>query len=420
MKDYFEWHQQSILELDQLASENHYNHSQIIPILLRRNQEYFSNVNLTLPLSTQPSASPLPKHPVQFLILRCNVKDRCGGFADRIKPLPVFLAAAAKSHRLLLIRWQRPAPLQEFLIPNELNWTAPAWLEEAIFNRRRLRNNVSFDVFQSGTQLLRHVAPHHQHNPMVLEGKIQDANGGEGIYNAMVLQEANGSLTNTIHAGINQPQLEPFFDFGTDLLARYQPIYHDIFHSMFLPSPPVATIIANTLHAMNLTPGEYVSAHHRAGLEVKKARHKKDHAPENLAKAGINAVNCASRFNLKPGEPIFYATDSQVSMQAVREYALQNNRSIVTFEQPLDENGNPPPNLHIEKAQDWKDRQPSDFFATFVDFLLLGSGRCTTYGGGGYGKFASMLSYNSSCIIDHSRKKTVCDWQPAAAATTAR
>jgi hypothetical protein len=28
-------------------------------------------------------------------------------------------------HRIFLIPWQRPAPLQEFLVPNHDDWTAP-------------------------------------------------------------------------------------------------------------------------------------------------------------------------------------------------------------------------------------------------------------------------------------------------------
>jgi hypothetical protein len=405
MKDYFQWHRRMRQEIDELATENHYNSSQISPIILQRNQKYFEQVNLTLPMTLQQS---LPKHPIQFLILRCNVKDRCGGFADRIKPLPVFVAAAAKSHRILLIRWQRPAALQEFLIPNELNWTSPTWLEEAIFQRRRLRNNLTVDFFQSGAKLQRYLDPDNQPRTMVLEGKIQDANGGEGIYNSMVLGERDNTAATS---GINQPGQEPYFDFSSDSsTARYNPIYHDVFHAMFLPSPPVTKIIDSALRQMNLIPGRYAAAHHRAGLEVKRARNKHKHEPAALQSAGINAVNCASHL-LRPDEPIYFATDSQVSMQAVREYALEHNRSIVTFEQPLHEDGNPPPNLHIEKAQDWKDRPPSDFYPTFVDFLVMGSGRCMSYGGGGFGKFASMLSYNSSCIIDHSRKNTICDWK---------
>jgi hypothetical protein len=348
----------------------------------------------------------LPR-PVQFLILRCNINDRCGGFADRIKPLPVFLAAAAKSHRILLIRWQRPAPLQEFLIPtDELNWTSPIWLEEAIFHRRQLHNNLTLETFPSGTKLMRLIDPDHQQT-LVLEGKIQDSNGGEGLYNELVLREGKKN-SKELSEGINRPSHQPFFDFSTDTVARYNPIFHDVFHSFFQPSPPVAQIIHNTLQSMNLTVGNYVSAHFRAGLEVKRGpKFKKE--PGYVAQAAVLAVNCSS--SLLPGWPIYFATDSHVALQAVREYARDQNRSIVTYEQPLDvDSGNPPPNVHIEKTEDWQSRPPSDFYPTFVDFLVMGSGRCMAYGGGGFGKFAGMLSYNSSCIIDHSQKNTICEW----------
>ncbi|KAG7340961.1 hypothetical protein IV203_030572 [Nitzschia inconspicua] len=406
MKAYFAWHRQSTEHLEQLARQHDYQSSSIIAHIQRRNAEYFMMTTASQNNSNSSQYSILP-HPIQFLILRCNVKDRCGGFADRIKPLPVFLAAAAKSHRILLIRWQRPAPLQEFLVPTELNWTSPKWLEDAIFHRRSLRNNLTLDTFSSGTKMMRLLDPDHQQT-FVLEGKIQDANGGEGLYNELVLREAAKNDTELSH-GINRPNQQPYFDFRSDSVARYNPIYHDVFHSVFQPSPPVATIIHQTLQAMNLTPGNYISAHFRAGLEVKRGpKFKKD--PTYLAEAGVRAVNCSSL--LQPGWPIYFATDSRVSLQAVRDYARRRHhqRSIVTFEQPLDVDGTPPPNLHIEKAEDWQTRPPSDFYPTFVDFLVMGSGRCMAYGGGGFGKFAGMLSYNSSCIIDHSRKNTVCGW----------
>jgi hypothetical protein len=383
------------------------------------------------------------QHPIQFLILRCNINDRCGGFADRIKPLPVLLAAAAKSHRIFFIRWQRPAPIQEFLLPTpNLNWTIPTWFEDAIHHHRRRRQgrlfndehttrhnySLTVDTFLGGTKLMRLIAdPDHQET-FVFEGKIQDSNGGEGLYHELIHQE--GRQTD-LSLGINQPTQHPYFDFTTDTVARYQPIYHDLFYSIFRPSLPIVNLVDQTLQSMNITPGRYVSAHFRAGLEVKRAPKFKKQSTY-LTQMAIRAVNCSS--HLLPGWPIYFASDSHIALQAVRDYAQHNHLPIVTYQQQqqqqhlllptpiIDNDGQqqqrtlppplllPPPNLHIEKTKDWDRRPPSDFYPTFVDFLVMGNGRCMGYGGGGFGKFAGMLSYNSSCLVDHSRGNQECDW----------
>ena len=39
--------------------------------------------------------------------------------------------------------------------------------------------------------------------------------------------------------------------------------------------------------------------------------------------------------------------------------------------------------------------------STFVDLYLAGNGNCVTYGRGGFGRFASLLSFNVSCNVKH-------------------
>jgi hypothetical protein len=480
-----------------LARKHDYQSSKIIAAILQQNEAFFfqnyttntfsttenpmneqinttttrqstppSSSSLSTSLSSLPPHHPQPQSPhsppppIQFLILRCNIQDKCGGFADRIKPLPVLLAAAAKSHRIFGIRWQRPAPLQEFLVPTQyVNWTVPTWLEEAIqqqqlqkqqrkqkqkqyqrtipfldehYNNHSQSLLLTVETFFGGTKLMRLIDPDHQQT-VVLEGKIQDSNGGEKLYHELVIREGQKTRSE-LSLGINQPNGHVFFDFSTDPVARYQPIYHDLFHYVFRPSVPIANLVHHTLQSMNLTPGRYVSAHFRAGLEVKRGpKFKKD--PTYLAQAAIRAVNCSSAM-LLPGWPIYFATDSQVSLQAVRDYAQHYHRPIVTYEQQQQQQQSsssksaldnheqlqqpqssssssslPLPNLHIEKTVDWDRRPPSDFYSTFVDFLVMASGRCMAYGGGGFGKFAGMIGYNSSCILDHSHMDSVvCEW----------
>jgi hypothetical protein len=77
MKDYFDWHQ------DQLA--NHLN-----------KENWASH---------------------RYLVIRCLESEVCGGASDRLSSIPKFVRVASMSKRLLFIKWTKPAPLEEFLVP---------------------------------------------------------------------------------------------------------------------------------------------------------------------------------------------------------------------------------------------------------------------------------------------------------------
>jgi hypothetical protein len=68
----------------------------------------------------------------RFLIMRClDVDIACGGASDRLQSVPAMLMLANMTGRMLFIKWNRPVPLQEFLVPPEgsLDWTIPDWLD---------------------------------------------------------------------------------------------------------------------------------------------------------------------------------------------------------------------------------------------------------------------------------------------------
>jgi hypothetical protein len=55
---------------------------------------------------------------LRFLIMEClDAHASCGGTSDRLKPLPSLLRVAHIFNCFLLIRWIRPAKLEEFLLP---------------------------------------------------------------------------------------------------------------------------------------------------------------------------------------------------------------------------------------------------------------------------------------------------------------
>lgn len=108
------------------------------------------------------------------------------------------------------------------------------------------------------------------------------------------------------------------------------------------------------------------------------------------------------RFNSQGG-PVYFASDSKVAVTAAVQYGQENNHTIVSFDGPEP--------VHIEK--EWEGRNISEFYSIFVDLYLMGNGRCVAFGRGGFGRYALMMGYNSTCEIRYVYKgrKRTCSWK---------
>lgn len=62
---------------------------------------------------------------IRFLISRCLSRDKCGGASDRLQDMPYNIMLANQTNRLLLIKWEKPAALEHYLVPPKggINWT---------------------------------------------------------------------------------------------------------------------------------------------------------------------------------------------------------------------------------------------------------------------------------------------------------
>lgn len=63
---------------------------------------------------------------VRFLVSRCLLPDKCGGASDRLQDMPYNLILANRTSRVLLVRWEKPAPLEHYLVPppvHGIDWT---------------------------------------------------------------------------------------------------------------------------------------------------------------------------------------------------------------------------------------------------------------------------------------------------------
>lgn len=64
---------------------------------------------------------------IRFLISRCLINDHCGGASDRLQDMPYNLMIANQTQRVLLIKWEKPARLEHYLVPpaGGIDWTIP-------------------------------------------------------------------------------------------------------------------------------------------------------------------------------------------------------------------------------------------------------------------------------------------------------
>lgn len=185
----------------------------------------------------------------------------------------------------------------------------------------------------------------------------------------------------------------------------FNEIFHDVWRVFFTPSPPIAKKIKKEMSRQGLAPGEYAAAHLRAlyAQEVRSAGQTKIWTR--------NAVNCATK--LRPGRPIFFASDSKIASDYSVIYGEKMNGTVVTHD------NNPDPPLHLDKAENFSDtsvaRRPvSDYHDTFIDLYLIALSRCVFLTKGGYGHWGLLIGGNTTCAMRFKRGKgkilNPCNW----------
>lgn len=251
-------------------------------------------------------------------------------------------------------------------------------------------------------------------------------------------------------------------DIDIEIDMIYKTYYHDMFRMLFRPSPAVATLIEYEMNISNLQPGNYSVAHYRSLYEyetkaniIEKNRNddSKSTLPsfDEIYRRTINAIHCA--YQLLPGRPIYFASDNPLANQIALSYAANISRGIlsststtssnftntfgsdglkvVTMTNPFSKNTT----LHLDRAsrsamtttrnvdvhsgggpvetglsssgaQNHHHHPPLEaYYDTFVDLLIAGNGRCVTYGHGGFGRWANILSFDPDCGLDHIKNR---------------
>ena len=306
----------------------------------------------------------------KYLVMTCTKRSHsCGGVSDRLKPLPFVVLQAFASHRLLLIYWNKPALLEEYLVPPDegVDWRVPDWLIP------KLNFSSQQDVTYQTDDLMNYLNGYGK-SRVVVKTRIQSPSAGEGLY----AEQLGGTST-------------------------YQTVYHELFRAFFRPSPRLQSKIQSQMNRFGLVPGQYASAHLRAMYGNREWRD-----PRETIRITVNAINCASE--LYPGGPVYFAADIKFAIEIALAYGQQRHLPVVA----LTEMKKDP--LHLDKDDQWRIRDPSAYDDTFLDLLLLGSSRCVAYSNGGYGSFGQLLSYDSNCTVRYFRRRHItrnCTWTHA-------
>mmetsp|Transcript_7887 Transcript_7887/g.19018 ORF Transcript_7887/g.19018 Transcript_7887/m.19018 type:complete len:882 (-) Transcript_7887:30-2675(-) len=312
---------------------------------------------------------------MRLLIMEClDTHESCGGTSDRLKPLPSLIRMAHISNRFLLIHWTRPAKLEEFLLPPKggMDWRVPDWLHPLLIG-------YSFESPKAVDP-----RPSIQSKHQSISVRYQSYDAGQGWYD---------SEKNTVEATFNE-------------------LYHDIWRVFFTPALPIAKAIKAFMSENGLVPGHYSSAHVRVLYALKTT------PIPRIMRWTKNGLNCAS--HLRPGKPIFLASDSHQATQIAEEYAKKRNTTIHIHP------NNPDPPLHLDKGEDINDhstprRPPSDYYDTFIDLYIMAFGQCVFISKGGYGHWANLIGGNTTCIYKQKRAKkgisNPCNWTFAADTT---
>jgi hypothetical protein len=319
-----------------------------------------------------------------FLILRCTTQDRCGGLSDRLTSIPLFLFLAASTNRVLLLRWDRPFALEEFLVPGPMmNWSVPEDLQ-TILDNITSSSVYSKRVYFDGPRAKKLISAANKSALWLVEGNVNTS--GERLFR---------DLVSTIQQQDTRIQKDD---------EDYTTFYHEMFPALFSPTPPLQRLVDVYMKELKLVANQYTVAHYRSKYPGEPYR--KTWNLTILEETVINAVHCAS--SLAPSLPVYVASDAVAALQAVQRYTKErpnSNRSIVShldisrtkYSEVTLLPEEDPPHLNFDSHS-----HPSGFYSIFLDLLIMASSRCVSSGAGGFGRLGSFLSFNASCQVAHS------------------
>eukprot|EP00979_Chaetoceros_neogracilis_P018810 scaffold11238_cov297-Chaetoceros_neogracile.AAC.2 len=371
---------------------------------------------------TDPNAPPV-------LVRTCL--GLCGGLHDRLGQLPLDLYLANQTKRVLLIKWIKPQPLEEFLIPpsDGIDWVFPS------------------DVEGWGTKCntLNLCAKQVRVQPQILGNNV-DSKERKSISFQFIVEEGikqlNGKLkdikavTYQILGHLDEDYLEQRLrELGETDMIHGTASFGNIFRKFFQPHPNVQNQIDEANKKYCLVPGEYSVCHCRV-------RHPKAYKTgetfdgkyiANADKLGLpfegrfrdlavdlasRAIQCTATLPDVDNHPIYFMADESELVRYLTRHLM--NATYISehadwFDDPHSTNSTAKEimshhhvvardqdikNAHIDKN---KGRPPEEYYGTFVDLYLGIQARCVVFGVGNYALFASKLG-GRNCKMRYAKE----------------
>jgi hypothetical protein len=349
----------------------------------------------------------------KVMIQHCYRRGKCGGLYDRIKYLPSDILLAAMSQRVLLIKWRYPYPLEEFLTPNLLNWTAPTSLQFRSVNRyldnMTLGQRDHIDALEARIHATRRI-------------RIVGAFRGD----------MNRILTEVLHT-----RQETDFVHNTST-------YGTLWRALFRPSPLLRTHLVRSLRTLHLQPRQYQAAHVRArhpgrtGYAITNADGTNADAAgldfagpfrDSVIADGVRAVQCAlkaasSNTTTAFNKPVYFYSDSDDLVRYMQSHYSNNSTTATADGNSVSDNATDPNvpatndtlpttahsqklvvvsrpitgrTVHLDLQQGFP---VESYVETFVDLYIAALAQCVVYGVGNYGYLASRIS-GTDCALAH-------------------
>ena len=362
-------------------------HNEGIPLWLMEYFAWHKEMRLTFP------DRQLFEHPDAPKILVRVCVWQCGGLNDRLSGLPLDIYIANSSRRVLLLKWTFPFNLEEFMVPDAINWTVPS--------------GVGLDGNKE-IKLIPQFAYHRGGGPGMLEAIAQVCTGNLATKKVVRSSCLAGD--------------------GEVAYLQESPIIGYIFQSFFQPSPPVQAKMNHISKTYNLVHGLYTAVHcrirhpkgvprcqglvgreggpaDRSGLSFQQNFTRGKCKPNEkgllvgtykdfAVTIATHAIDCAHHISPETINSIYFMSDSNDTVAAMigKESPFAGSGVSIASTYSASEKA-----LHIDRQHS---PNVSDYYGVFVDLFLASQAQCVSYGIGNYGILVAKIS-GTNCTIQH-------------------
>lgn len=199
---------------------------------------------------TQYPGSELFTNPKAPNVLIRTCLGLCGGLHDRLGQLPWDLYLANQTGRVLFLRWYRPKPIEDFLVPNAFNWSMPPNIPG--FSRLQDVQHTHTELFDGADD----AHPEADFWTTHLDKGLNRAIHGEFKHVKVLRHRILGHL--------NEDELEKRLTAaGETDLVHMTSSFGKIFFLFFRPAPAIEMELEDVYRTLRISPGQYSAVHCR-------------------------------------------------------------------------------------------------------------------------------------------------------------